>query len=356
MAEKRSTSIQYINTLRVLAIYAVILGHVAIWTTYDMKPLGVEWWVSTWVHLLCLCSIPVFVMVSGALLLDDSGNESPGAFYKKRMLRVGIPLLFWAPFFLAVRVFLDKEEMSVGRAAELILTADPYYHLWFLCMIPALYLVTPVLRVFIRHSSPGQRILLMVIMFSLAGIYSPINTLLLGNKRTIFTMFIPYVAYYIAGYEIRFADPKKVPRKYLVWAAGACAVYIGVVAYPFIDALGEAKTQYPGGTPQFVYDSFCLPQVVMGIGFFWAVYIIHQRIGDVKGVVTKLIGLIATTTLGIYILHPLVLAAMRANFADESSEGGLLFTLTAGPMFAFVATWLLTSLLMNIPYFRRTIS
>jgi len=349
LVREKSRSIQYINILRILAIYAVVTGHVAIWTTYDAPPLGAQWWIGKWIHLICLCSIPIFVMVSGGLLLDDSRNESAVAFYKRRMHRIAVPFVFWTAFYLAMRVVIDKEQMTAGRAASLILTADPYYHLWFLCMIPGLYLVTPIIRIFIRHSNSQQRILLIFVIFALAAVYSPINNIFLGNKRTIFTMFIPFIAYYIAGYEIRFADPNKVPLKYLLAAIGICAVYIVVLAGPFIDLLSEGKAG-------FLYDSFSPPVVVMGIGIFWAVYIIDQRTKPLRGIPKTALEWMASTTLGIYVLHPLVLAYMRYRFSDESAEGGFLFTMTVGPLAAFIVTYLFASLIINIPLLRRTIT
>ena len=351
MASEKSTNIQYINVLRIIATYTVVTGHVAIWVSYTAPPLGVSWWIVKWIHLVALWVIPVFVMISGTLLLNDPKNESATAFYKKRMHRIGVPVIFWTALFLVIRVVVDKEEMTVLRAAELIFTADPYYHLWYVWMIPALYLVTPPLRVFVKHSTSAQRILLIAIIFLLMGIYSPINNLYLGNKRTIFTMFIPYVAWCLAGYEIVRADPRKTPFKYLLIAVAICAGYITLLAFPFIDRLGDSKTIF-----NFLYDGFSPPQVALGIGIFWAAYLIGQRARPLKGIPKTAVEWMASTTLGIYLMHPLMLAFMRYKFADESSEEGLLFTLTVGPLAAFLACYLVSSLILNIHYLKRIIS
>ncbi len=363
LAREKSRSIQYINKLRICAVYAVVAGHIAIWTTDPrdlmtdagdiaaplIAPLSVNWWIGKWIHLTCLFAIPVFVMISGALLLDDSRNESAWSFYKRRMQRIGIPLVFWTIVYLIIRKVVDAEDLTAGRAAELILTADPYYHLWFLFMIPGLYLVTPPLRVFVRNSTSTERILLIALIFVLASVYSPINNLFLGNRRSIFTMFIPYIAYYMAGYEIRHIDPRKVPFKYLVAAVIICAIYIVVLAGPFIDLLSVGKAG-------FLYDGFSPPVIVMGMGIFWAVYLIDRRTKPLRGIRKTAVEWMASTTLGIYVLHPLVLSYMRDRFSDESAEGGFLFTITAGPLAAFIACYLIASLIINIPFLRRTIT
>jgi surface polysaccharide O-acyltransferase-like enzyme len=351
VVSEKSTSIQYINVLRIIATYIVVTGHIAIWSSYAATPLGFNWWILKWIHLAALWVIPAFVMISGTLLLNNPRDESAMSFYKRRMHRIFVPVIFWTALYLVIRVVVDKEEMTVSRAAQLIFRANPYYHLWYVWMIPALYLVTPPLRVFVKQSTSAQRILLIAIIFLLAGVYSPINNLYLGNKRTIFTMFIPYIAWYLTGYEIVRADPKKVPFKYLLAAVGICAAYITLMAYPFIDRLGHGKTIF-----DFLYDSFSPPQVAMGIGIFWAVYLIGQRAGPLKGIPKTAVEWMASTTLGIYMMHPLLLAFMQYKFSDESANEGLLFTLTVGPLTAFIACYLISSLILNIPYLKRTIS
>jgi surface polysaccharide O-acyltransferase-like enzyme len=290
-------------------------------------------------------------MISGVLLLDNPRDESAATFYKKRMHRIGLPVLFWTAFYLAVRVVLDKEPMTALRAAQLIFRADPYYHMWYVWMIPALYLVTPPLRVFVKNSTSSQRLLAIAIIFILVGIYSPINNLYLGNKRTILTMFVPYIAWYLTGYEIVRADPKKIPSRYLLYAVIICAAYISLMAFPFIDRQSHSLTIF-----DFLYDGFGPPQIALGIGIFWAVYMISQRAKPLKGIGKTAVEWMASTTLGIYLMHPLMLAFMRYKFADESADGGLLFTLTAGPLFAFIACYLASSLILNIPYLKRLIS
>ncbi len=351
MVREKSTSIQYINVLRIIAIYCVVTGHIAIWSSYTASPLGVNWWILKWIHLVSLFVIPVFVMTSGTLLLNNPRDESAMSFYRRRMYRIGVPVIFWSALYLVIRAVVDKEDMTVLRAAELVFRADPYYHLWYVWMIPALYLVTPPLRVFVKHSTSAQRILLIAIIFLLAGIYSPINNLYLGNKRTIFTMFIPYIAYYMIGYEIVRANPKKIPFRYLLIAVAVCAAYITLLAYPFIDRLGHSKTIF-----NFLYDGFSPPQLAMGIGIFWAVYLIGQRAKPLKGIPKTTVEWMASTTLGIYMMHPLMLAFMRYKFSDESADEGLLFTMTVGPLAAFIACYLASSLILNIPYVKRIIS
>ena len=124
-----------------------------------------------------------------------------------------------------------------------------------------------------------------------------------------------------------------------------------LMAYPFIDRLGSSLTIF-----DFLYDGFSPPQVALGIGVFWAAFLIGQRTKPLIGVRKTVVEWMASTTLGIYLMHPLMLAFMRYKFSDESADEGLLFTMTAGPLACFIACYLISSIILNIPYLKRIIS
>lgn len=348
MPAQRSRSIQYINELRILAIYAVVTAHVAIWLTMDAEPFTANWWLGGWLFYLGHFAIPVFVMISGALLLDDARQESPAQFYKRRMYRVGIPLVVWTVVYLVVRHVADHESLSARSVVELILTGNPYYHLWFLYMIFGLYLITPPLRTFVRHAAQSQRLFVIAAILILANAYFQTDVLLWDNERSIFTMFIPHIAFYLCGYEIRLIDPKKVPLKYLVLAVVVSALYLAAFSGVFVEQQGGVSTRY-------LFDFFSPPVVFISIGIFWAAYLRDAGAKPLEGIRKTALEWVASTTLGIYVLHPLVLTYIRDRFGKHAGDGNFAFAMIAVPLVTFVVCYLITSLMMNIPLLRRTV-
>lgn len=348
MPPERSRDIQYINRLRILAIYLVITAHVAIWLAMESPAFSFDWWVGGFLFYLGHVSIPLFVMISGALLLDDSRRESARQFYRRRLFRVGIPLAFWTAVYLAVRVFVDGEGLTVTRAVSLILSGDPYYHLWFLYAIVGLYLVTPALRLFVRSADQAQRLGVIAIGLILANVYFQADVLLWGHQRSIFTMFLPYIPYYLCGYELRRIDPKKVPARYLVVALLLSGLYLGAFFHVFMEREGGVGVRY-------LFDFFTPPVVFLSIGIFWAAYLHDSRSGPLTGLRKTALEWIASTTLGIYVLHPLVLEGLRRALSDEAGDGTFLVGMTVVPLITFIACDLITSLLMNVPILRRTV-
>jgi len=321
---ERSRSIQYINRLRILGIYLVVAAHVTIWLTMEAPAFSIDWWVGSWLFYLAHVSIPIFVMISGALLLDDSRRESAGQFYRRRLLRVGV------------------------RAARLILSGDPYYHLWFLYMIFGMYLVTPALRVFVRHAGQAQRLGVIVIGFVLANGYFQTDALLWDNQRSVFTMFLPYIPYYLCGHELRRIDPRKVPARYLALAVLVSVLYLVAFFNVFMEREGGIGVRY-------LFDFFTPPVVFLSTAIFWAAYLHDARSEPLTGVRRTALEWMASTTLGIYVLHPLVLEVLRKSLKNHADDGPLVVGVIVVPLVTLVACYLITSLLMNVPILRRTV-
>ena len=351
MPQERSRSIQYINRLRILSIYAVVTAHVVIWLTMGLKPFSSNWWLGCSIFYACFCSIPVFVMISGALLLDNAREESLPEFYRKRMVRVGVPLVSWTIIYLGVRSFVDHERLTAGRIFELIVTADPYYHLWFLYMIVGLYLVTPPLRTFVKHSTRHERLFVIVAILVLANGYFQTDALLWNNQRSIFTLFIPYIAFYLCGYELSRIDPRTIPSKYLAIPVLISAVYLAAFAEPFIARQGGV-----GPGERFVFDFFTPPIIFMSIAIFWAAWLHDATAKPVNGIRKTTVEWIASTTLGVYALHPLVLTWLQKALKNHTGDGSFLVGVLVVPLITFATCYLITSILMNIPVLRRTVS
>lgn len=348
--QERSRNIRYINKLRILSIYAVVTAHVTIWLTMGALPFTFNWWLGASIFYACACSIPVFVMISGALLLEDSRKEPPLEFYRKRLRRVGVPLVSWTIVYLGVRGFLDHERLTAGRIFQLIITADPYYHLWFLYMILGLYAVTPPLRAFVRRSTRKERLLAVVAMLVLASAYSQADALLWQHPRSIFTLFIPYIAFYLLGYEVSRIDPRTIPSKYLILPVLICAIYLAAFTEPFINRQGGI-----GPGRRFAFDFFSPPIIFMSVAVFWAAWLHDATARPVNGIRKAAVEWVASTTLGVYVLHPLILKWIQGALRNCAGSGNFLIGVLVIPLITFAACYLITSILMNIPLLRRTV-
>lgn len=91
----------WLDNSRIIAIYAVVFLHVSAGVVIG-NDVGTEyWWVGNVYDSAVRWCVPVFVMISGALLLDPNKQEDLATFYTKRLSRILVPIIFWSAFFLA---------------------------------------------------------------------------------------------------------------------------------------------------------------------------------------------------------------------------------------------------------------
>lgn len=108
-----------IDILRSLAIIAVILVHVSGAYVDKFMQLGAEnWWFAHGINSAMRFCVPIFVMISGALLLGR--DESYETFIKKRFLRVFFPYLIWNSLY-TLYTSLGQDIHVLGVIKKLIL-------------------------------------------------------------------------------------------------------------------------------------------------------------------------------------------------------------------------------------------
>lgn len=90
----------YMDWLRVLATIAVVTIHVSAGYVSMLDASNVSRWMAgNFYDSFSRASVPIFVMISGALLLRGAKDSSIGEFLKKRASKVIIPFIGWSAIF-----------------------------------------------------------------------------------------------------------------------------------------------------------------------------------------------------------------------------------------------------------------
>ena len=100
----RNLTFDVINILACIGV--VSLHHNGLVHTY--KP-GPGWVQALVIECLFYCSVPIFMLLSGANLLGYKERYDTKTFLKKRVIRVVVPWLFWSAVFLAWRMLILKD-------------------------------------------------------------------------------------------------------------------------------------------------------------------------------------------------------------------------------------------------------
>ncbi len=141
----------HFDLVRFVATFAVVQLHVAtpwLWRELDLN--SPFWITCLFFDVFGRAGVPVFLMISGALLLNK--EESYPSFFKKRFVRVLVPLIFWTIVY-EIKILANHHYLQGGVNWDTMysilknpISGPVYDHLWFLYMIVGMYLITPFLR------------------------------------------------------------------------------------------------------------------------------------------------------------------------------------------------------------------
>ncbi len=150
-AKSQLASFAWADRLRNLATFMVIAIHVSGPLAEQLPDMNTwEWWYSNWWDGISRASVPLFVLLSGGLLLTK--DYPTGDFLKKRLSRVLVPGSFWMIVYLLYGYLARKEPATIPEAAVRLVEGPVHYHLWFIYLITGLYFVYPLLRPWVRQA------------------------------------------------------------------------------------------------------------------------------------------------------------------------------------------------------------
>ena len=133
----------WLDTVRVFATFAVILLHVSAPILYKYGEVpNTIWNIGNFYDSIVRSSVPLFFMISGALLLRI--DYSLFDFLKKRFVRIIPPFIFWSLVYIIVDTFiLGDQAYSIFEIFKLIavnLIIGSKFHLWFIYTLLGIYL------------------------------------------------------------------------------------------------------------------------------------------------------------------------------------------------------------------------
>lgn len=357
----------YGDVARVLGTIAVVVGHVCdivqqMPTISFNAPFHFN--VCNFFNSASRWAVPVYIMLSGSLLLDPARAEPAQKFYKKRLARLGVPIVFWTAFFMAFTVWLQTRANPMHTGVNIwreLLMGKPYAHLHFIFRIAGLYAFTPMFRVFLQHAPRRVVELAVVLCLALSSANSVFDGFM-GNEESMFIRFVPFIGYYLAGYLLR---DKKLSKRSLLgcWMlAFACIFLLAGGTTLMVDYFGEKLYPSPG---YLLYDFVSPVRIALGI----SVWLIFVNTFDERWLHTGLSKFIsrwlAPATLGIYLVHPLfreLLTLSGWTVSLQNIYGDAAFTkpyiLLGIPLITalvYIPSVIFTLIVMRIPVVQRIV-
>jgi surface polysaccharide O-acyltransferase-like enzyme len=312
--------IVYADALRIAATGAVIALHTAASRWYSTPVESRDWQAMNAYDSLARWAVPIFVMVSGMFQLKQvepelallNCAEQYRLMFRKYLLRFICALAFWSVihngFRLYTRFFIRHDEVAALDIANIFLKipfGPAWYHLWFIYMIIGLYLITPLVRVFVVHAHKAHLEAVLIIAGAVGG-GVPLVSFIFRKIPDVpsYRLYFPlaeatgYLGYYIAGYYFSRYNLK--PRfKKLMYTLAVGGVVITAVGTSYFSMIGERREEA-------LYEYIFPTTMFTAFGVF---ILFKELFGKVRlrESAAAFLSAVSGCTFGIYLLHDLVL-------------------------------------------------
>lgn len=227
----------YADLLRCAAMVAVIVLHLAGSQLENVAVGSFAFHVLNVYDSLSHWCVPVFVMLSGMFLLDPDHSLPLSKLLRGHILRIFVALVVWgAAYALVTQILTYGLHMAdLWNALYQVALGQTHFHLWFLYMIIGLYLVTPILRAFVRGASQAEFHWFFALVFVFAWLLPnvlrlrPSQTVSLWINNLNLHLVMGYVGYYVLGYYLRTytLSPKIKSTLYGLGILGAVGTILG---------------------------------------------------------------------------------------------------------------------------------
>lgn len=341
------------DLIRTIAIFLVVLVHCCGFPYFidsdTITPQVVLGWFTSDVYgAFGYLGVPLFVMLSGALLLEPTKADEPlSVFFKKRFNRIAFPMIFWSIIYFIWSYYIHGKQLSLFNIAQGVI-GGTYDHLWFLYLLIGLYAVTPILRILVKHIDRKKFTLLLSLWFVGTVLTPIIHTFTTLSFNPLMFVFMDWVGYFLLGTYLA----KTKIRSGLLYAALIFGLLTAIIGDWLVTAtLGHTYTGYFHG-----YLSFNM--IIASAALFALLIAIPPSRAQTRlGSVNRVMHWIGQNTLGIYLLHMIVLETLAIGllgftipYIDNPiiripTIAGIVFVITAAIIYP----------LSKIPYLKRLI-
>ena len=346
----------WVDLMRIVGALLVVVIHVSgrVAGGYAVENKGeavgsLGWLVSQWGDLGSSVAVPLFVMVSGALLLGRNEETSP--FYRKRFGKILVPFLAWSCIFvlclwIAGKGFKDGTPITLVSSIGAFLSGGISGHFWFMYMLISLYLVAPFLSAFVRNASKNMLTCFLILWFFAVVIFPVIDATAKGTLGIVgitsdirFEFNIRYesiaywVCFFIAGYAL---------KDVLISKRLAIVALIFWFCFSVTGSVnGYLLRNYPDSSMAFLFTfmgTYIVPIISHQVTLTLCAFLALRSLGDIPALASsrfgQMISIIAPLTFGIYLCHHLFVVPSMGildKLIGIGSTGSWLLALCAIP-------------------------
>lgn len=333
----------YIEAMRIAAAFAVIFNHTGGdgFLLFSKMPLGgAKFWIYLFFSVSCKFAVPLFLAISGALLLNKE-DEPLKDLWLKRILRIAVILVVYSLIYYVIDITKSGRSFEIRKFLKTLYSTNVKTHLWYLYQYIAFLIVIPFLRPLVRNLDSKYFVYLLAIAVFSSGIRPSAEYLMWHGKTSINSnirldwILDNAVIYPCLGYFMHHRVSTAWIKKHLGWvwalniAGLACSCYM-----TFFKMSTEAGTT----ELQSFHKSFV---VLNCVAIYLSFKLLFDRIrpGQLS---LKIIGSLGKCSLGIYLWHIMI--------KDLSAISALRESMTAAGLNQMISVWIVCLIVMAIAY------
>ena len=355
--QKKKNRIFYLDVLRALACLCVVMIHTN--SSFFIKNIGsFDFWVSNTLNSLSRIGVPLFVMISGTLMLDSNYEFSSNKLIK-HIIRMIMFYVFWSAIYcILFNILLPAIQYNTALLPTDIISSliNGWYHLWFVFLIIGLYLIVPLLRLWVNDNNKKYVEYFIVL--------SIIFTFIIPQIITICSYFFPlfktfntiienklqlkyiggFTAYFILGWYLHNYNIKHTKLIYI----------LGFIGF-LITCIGTYVLSHIKGRNIQLYENLTINVFLQSIAVFTFV---KNKFINKKEKNNKIICSISKYSLGIYAIHVsmiyfslLVITHCTFNryFVSSLIYIPIIFTVS------FILSYLCSFIISKIPFLKNLV-
>ena len=327
LSNQKNQHIVWLDVVRFIAMFTVVCCHCT--DPFNFYPgtapnIGeIKLWGAIYGSVLRPC-VPLFVMITGALLLPVRGDAS--TFYKKRIPRVFYPFLIWSVLYnlfpwitgllgLNPQIILDffpyagEEVMqqSFSVSLEYILMIPFNFsilavHMWYIYLLIGLYLYLPVFSAWVEKASERAKLMFLLawgVTLLLPDYYQFVSNYLWGtcswNSFGMLYAFAGFNGYLLLGHYLKNLEwslKKTLAIGIPMFAVGYAVTFLG---FRHITALPEYTDEMLE-----LFFTYCSLNVVM---MTIPVFMLAKKVKVNSERMKKALANLTVCGFGIYMIH-----------------------------------------------------
>ncbi len=351
-----------IELMRIVAAYFVVFNHTRpdgflLFTYHELGSFA--FWVDLFISVFCKLAVPLFFMISGALLLSRD-PEPLGKLWKHRILKMAVLLLVWSFFYYLLNIHQNNVPFRFMDFARTFYESEWNYAFWYLYAYVAMLISLPLLQRIAKALSNKEYLYLFALYVFLNAVLPMAEYLLWQGSHTLNSSFnLTWICsnifiFPLCGYFLEYRVKEKWSGKKLVllWLLNIITILIScVMTYYKAKITGLCDE----GNSQTFFSSF----VIFNSS---AVYVTCQQLFMKRHVpewTKKCIQTVGGCTFGVYLLHILFMTTKTSQIVAvlrEQCHLGYMISALLYSLIIFLICFAVTFLLKKIPILKKLVT